>query len=402
MAHFHLVYSEEARSAFKRRVAFRIPYISRNSQSANDLIDREANNVFGGFGLLLIVVSIFILSKSNQFPGWWAAFPVFGASLLIFAGPDSWISRNLLSNPLMVFVGLISYPLYLWHWPLLAFTKIFEFGTPPLSIRFGAVVLSFLLAWLTYRFIEGPIRFGEKTWKTTTTLSVLIFIVGLVGYNAFQRKGFEFRYRTLAVTDETKNALHEPSFQDQECAKIHPEVAAAGFCRRSKQATPNVLVLGDSHAGHLHHGFAAVSASTPLSVATIAGGGCLPFFDVASHEKGEPESCLALMEKALQLVEDTASIETVVLAARGPYYLTGTGFGNALSEYKIERKLALANRPDVTDYKQIFTISLNATVKRLIDKGKHVVFVLDIPELDFDAKSCDESPIKLRKSARPV
>ena len=93
----------------------------------------------------------------------------------------------------MVFVGLISYPLYLWHWPILSFARIVEGEIPSREIRIAAVALSLLLAWLTYRLIEKPIRFGINTWIKTAALTVSLALVGYVGYNAFQREGLGFR-----------------------------------------------------------------------------------------------------------------------------------------------------------------------------------------------------------------
>lgn len=368
LAYINSEFSKVSANAIKLKLANTLNHVLRKPINAR-FTEIDANNLLGFVGLLLIIISIFILGAGQLYPGWWALIPVLGASLLIFAGPLSWVNLKILANPVMVFIGLISYPLYLWHWPLLAFARILEFGTPPVSVRFGAVALSFFLAWLTYKLIESPIRFGKKNWIKTATLCVLMFMVGFVGYNTFQRKGYEFRYRTLTLS-ESQLGMPDPTVEDQECLKAYPDFHAAGFCQRSKSSTPNVLLLGDSHAGHLYHGLAALSASTPLSVSRIVKGGCLPFFDVASHDKGEPEGCLDLMNSALQMVENTASIKTIVLATRGPLYLTGKGYGNALSEFKIDWKLSMPSHPDISDYKEIFTTAMKITINRLIEKNK--------------------------------
>ncbi|MCK9395013.1 MAG: acyltransferase [Methylobacter sp.] len=122
------------------------------------------SNLLSFGGLLLILAAIFGLSKGKLFPGWWALAPVLGAFLLILAGPTGWVNLNILANRLMVFVGLISYPLYLWHWPLLSFARIMESGKTSAIMRISIIALSFLLAWLTYRLIEKPVRFGRPSW----------------------------------------------------------------------------------------------------------------------------------------------------------------------------------------------------------------------------------------------
>ena len=83
-------------------------------------------------------------------------FPTIGTALIISAGSHAWFNRVVLSNHVLVWFGLISFPLYLWHWPLLSFAQIVESGTPPSQIRFFAVLVFIALAWLTYKFVEKP------------------------------------------------------------------------------------------------------------------------------------------------------------------------------------------------------------------------------------------------------
>ena len=130
------------------------------------------------FGLLL---------AARDFPGWWAALPALGTALLIAAGPTAWSTAGPPSRA-VVFVGLISYPLYLWHWPLLSFARVVEQGEP------GAVTMSFgcgfVLAWATYQFVEKPIRFGGLIRR----LAVPALAVSMVGWLR-RRGGVEKRDR---------------------------------------------------------------------------------------------------------------------------------------------------------------------------------------------------------------
>jgi peptidoglycan/LPS O-acetylase OafA/YrhL len=135
---------------------------------------------FSVSGLLIVFSSILLLDEYLKFPGVYALFPVVGTFLIIAAGFKSWVNYNLLSNRLIVYVGLISYPLYLWHWPLLSYAHILEAGTPDRFIRIGVVLTSFLLSWLTYILLEK--RFKSKcTLSSIVMLSGLMFIVFIVG-----------------------------------------------------------------------------------------------------------------------------------------------------------------------------------------------------------------------------
>jgi peptidoglycan/LPS O-acetylase OafA/YrhL len=98
------------------------------------------------------------LNAGMAYPGWWAIAPTLGAALLISGGPTAWVNRRLLGRRPLVAIGLISYPLYMWHWPLLSYLQITENGSPSRGLRAAAVAASFVLATLTYIVVERPIR----------------------------------------------------------------------------------------------------------------------------------------------------------------------------------------------------------------------------------------------------
>jgi hypothetical protein len=112
-------------------------------------------------GLLFIVFAVFSLNQGN-YPGPGALLPVLGAVLLIVAGPAAWVNRFILSNRHVVLVGQISYPLYLYHWPLLSYLRIIDGKPPELFQRVVAVIIAVVLAYLTFIFIEKPIRSSVK------------------------------------------------------------------------------------------------------------------------------------------------------------------------------------------------------------------------------------------------
>jgi peptidoglycan/LPS O-acetylase OafA/YrhL len=135
-------------------------------------------------GLLLIGVSVFALNREFAFPGYWALFPTVGAFLVISAGFTNWISRYVLGNRLMVGVGLISYPLYLWHWPILVFAKIVKGGLLTPTDRVTAIAASVALAFLTYRFVEYPIR-HSSTLRIPQGLAAAMAGAGALGLLIF-------------------------------------------------------------------------------------------------------------------------------------------------------------------------------------------------------------------------
>jgi peptidoglycan/LPS O-acetylase OafA/YrhL len=109
-------------------------------------------------GMALIGLSAFLYDHRTPFPGIAAVVPTLGALAVLASDEDSWFRRRVLASRTLVFIGLISYPLYLWHWPILSFEAILHSGTPQPTYRVAAVLLSLLFAVLTYRFLELPIR----------------------------------------------------------------------------------------------------------------------------------------------------------------------------------------------------------------------------------------------------
>jgi peptidoglycan/LPS O-acetylase OafA/YrhL len=132
-------------------------------------------------GLALIGAALLGLDYHTTFPGPWALLPVAGAFLIISAGAHAWPNRKILSRPEAVWIGLISYPLYMWHWPLLAYARVVAFSRPSIPVRVAAVVVSVLLAWLTYRFVERPIRAAKKSGPVVAGLIAALCLILLVG-----------------------------------------------------------------------------------------------------------------------------------------------------------------------------------------------------------------------------
>ena len=138
-------------------------------------------NILSILGLILLIYGISRINKDSSFPGAWALIPVIGSVMLIVAGPTSLVNRVLLSNKIMVWIGIISFPLYLWHWPIISFATIYKNNVPEDYIRYSAVILSIVLAWSTYHFIEHPIRFGKYSKDSVALLCGVFFMIGLLG-----------------------------------------------------------------------------------------------------------------------------------------------------------------------------------------------------------------------------
>ena len=133
--------------------------IFRNPSNSDN--QKLLKNILSFIGLVLIVVGLISIKSNGVYPGKKALIPVFGAIFIIAAGKDAFINRKLLSNKVMVFLGLISYPLYLWHWPLLSLLYICDGGIPEKHFKVIAILISLVLATITFLFIEPKLRYGK-------------------------------------------------------------------------------------------------------------------------------------------------------------------------------------------------------------------------------------------------
>lgn len=163
----------------------------------------KINNVLSLTGVALIAFGLSMINTKVIFPGWWALAPVIGTVLIIQSGKDALLNKYVLSNKLLVYIGLISFPLYLWHWVLLSFGKIIYTEGYTFGARLLLVGISFLFAWMTYQCIEKPIRYAHKTKikiEIVYTLLGLVFMMGMTIYlnNGFPNRNFAKNYSVLA------------------------------------------------------------------------------------------------------------------------------------------------------------------------------------------------------------
>ena len=270
------------------------------------------NNIKSLIGIGMILIGFTILSSSTKFPGAWALLPTVGTSLIIAAGHKAWFNRNVLSNRYLVFIGLISYPIYLWHWPLLSFARIIATGTPSRNVRVLAVITSIFLAWATYRLVERPIRKHIDSKKLTGYLSILMLAIGFIGYNSYLRNGLAFRFPKVIQEITTFHYDYKTGYRGGTCF-LDPEqdyrkFADCGF--PPKKSLSTFMIWGDSHAAHLYPGYANVYGQKVNLIQRTASA-CPPIMNL---ELSYREHCKEINDHNLDLAVK-AKPDRVILAA---------------------------------------------------------------------------------------
>jgi peptidoglycan/LPS O-acetylase OafA/YrhL len=195
----------------------------------------------------------FLLNAKQPFPGLVAVLPVLAAMTLIRVSSTVDWTKRLFSHPWMVALGKVSYPWYLWHWPLLSFAYIIESGQASAGLRLGLVLVSLLLAVFTYRLWELPLRRLPRR-LVISFLVLAMVILGLLGKNIFDRHGLErIRHKNLIQLDKASNqdfldfekqgliteAKCEKPFKFPACVPVMPAApnASVSECDRHMDAT---------------------------------------------------------------------------------------------------------------------------------------------------------------------
>lgn len=326
-------------------------------------------NALSLIGAVLISIGILVITKQRIFPGWWALLPTIGAAFIISAGSQAWLNRVVLSNRLLVWFGLISFPLYLWHWPLLSFARILASETPAFEIRIAAILISIVLAWLTYRLIETPFRVGKPSGAKTILLLVLMFVVGYVGYNCYKQDGLPFRNPTNTETYVAERI--EQQFQENCSLKF--KLIDSNHCAEISSGKDLVLIIGDSHVRHYFELLKKQITDSNFDLIAISNGGC-PF--LININTANVKDCVSKNQEVWEFIQaKKGKIKFILLA--GEY-----------STYTTPGWLADAKGKNIT-----FSEALEETLLK-IDKYR-VIFLDQIPPISFDPKKCLDRPFKI-------
>jgi hypothetical protein len=277
----------------------------------------------------------------------------------------------------MAWLGAISYPLYLVHWPLFSFARIAYLGLPPQQIRLAIALVSVPIAWLIYRFVELPIRKGVPRPTRGFVGAFVLASIVLVSLVPAMRVAFQSQ-NTLEEFDRSAN--HGFSSECVQEQNFRPLVA----CQNG--AKPRILVWGDSYAMHLVRG---IAASTNIPVAQATRPICGPMLGLApvnagNFESAKARSCLEFNEEVLNYVSSTASLQVIVLSSPFSQYL---GEGQWGERFRVMRRSRQGD--EVLEPSEDLAIdAMRTTVQRLHRMGKRVVVVARPPSAEKNVGEC--------------
>lgn len=300
-------------------------------------------NVCAFLGLALIIAALGDHFPSQEFPGKYATLPVLGTVLIIAAGSRSWLNSIILSHRWVVYVGLISFPLYMWHWPLLTFARILENGELSAYFLCVALLLTVALSIATYHFVETPIRKNpSRRGVVAVVLGTLLAICGAAGYSIYIHDGLETRYAAPSIS---------------KAVAVLPRVTNE----------KKVVLLGDSEAAVFGQGLTPIYQEKLVTFATSAwpylvGVKYRPGLVVAPGQIGT----VAATEQAMAAIVSDPLVDVVIIAHMYVIYL---------DQDQIRSYPALPGETGAMAYE----IGLRRTVKLLTSGGKKVIYLKSIP-----------------------
>jgi hypothetical protein len=246
-------------------------------------LSQRSKEALGAGGLGLIALSLFLFDASTPFPGWAALVPVIGAAALILS-EGSFVSRKTFEHRTAVNMGLISYPLYLWHWPLLVFAEQYKFKPLTDIQRALLICATFVLAWLTYKLLEVPIRSAGAVFVRPLGVAMAaLAMVTVVPSLGFVPKMPDAIAQLLATPAAgTLWRIHKCMLLDTDQNEFSPD------CADKKR--PLIAIWGDSTASALVPGFRKLQESYDFGIAQFTVSSCQPVL-------GRPSSAKLCMER---------------------------------------------------------------------------------------------------------
>ena len=299
-----------------------------------ELKGKTAKQILSFVGMLFVLIAIFTYSVETRFPGFAALLPTIGAFLIIYAAREQeTLVGTVLSWRPFVFIGKISYSLYLWHWVLIVMARYYYFL--PLSnwhILLLAIA-SFVLSSLAWKFVENPFR-NKKTFGRKFVFSAglfLMLVVGVSGYVISEFRGFPNRFEPLpeyaksvfGTNDELRDCIDRQDrlIFDKRGSDDNLKLLAGAVCHVGAGDGPvRYAVVGDSHARSLAFGISESFDNSRINGVIFYQTGCPPL--LGSYVEGN--SCIDPNKALISYLTQHSEIQTVFLVSRGAIYANGT------------------------------------------------------------------------------
>ena len=334
-------------------------------------------------GFVLVVASAFQIDKTMIFPGWVALLPCLGAAAMIHSASSENSVGRFLALPPLRFIGLLSYSLYLWHWPVFVALRMYT-AEPHLSSTSAMVgiLVSLALSIATWKFVETPFR-SQRTMSFKRVLagagavgSLCVALATVAILSAGFPDRLNERSKKLFSATKDTNPLGD------RCPRMHAIDDPA--CRfGDPNAEIDFILVGDSHAGAIRPAIEVWAKAAGRAGTIIWRGGCPTLLGAKVVPDSDANECTAHKQALLDVVEGYDGIKTVFIAGRWETAYSGIApeIGGSYRTYLIDDQNQ--ERTDEAT-KRVFENAISRAARRFEALGAKVIMIGSVPEIGFD------------------
>ncbi len=345
------------------------------SKGSKKIKNNNLNEIFVFFGLLLIFVSILLFNDEIKHPHLLTTLPIIGTCLILWFANKDLLIIKFLSFRIFIIVGLISYSLYLWHFPLFAFARITGFVEGSILNKIILIFSLFILSFLTYHFIEK--KFRNPNFKFSTVLKFcfsFIFFTFLFSYLVISNNGFKNRIPPI-LSQIVNDSDYWINFSDNKKDICLNNIEACRFYEEKKK---KLYFIGDSHMATLIKHTTQKLKNEDYNIIFSTFMHCM-YYPISIHKDDCKENHYKKLETEL-LNEKNA---TLVLLGRYPLYIENMYFDNKEGGLEKEGKIFDKNKKFLNQYSEIEKNTM-FNFKQLLKNNHKIILIYPIPEVGWD------------------
>ncbi len=350
------------------------------------LKDKYSNNeMLALLGVLLIAVSLVFLDESVPYSSLLLVVPCLATAMVIVSSHGT-RSGKWLSGKTLVFIGGISYSLYLWHWPLIAWLHNADYGLGRYTQVAILLLLTAAISYVAWRYVEEPFRQNREKFSgrfvAVLTLSFGVFCVSVGGY-IYAHSGMENRFPYWVAVKKNIEAFDFKAATGTQIAYPsaceigdNPQAILRQCAFGDLKSDERFLVLGDSHTAAWYPAFQAAAEAKHAQGVLVTLPGCPPLFGIRSYD-GAKDICAQEFDQRIGALIETRKIKKAFLVAFWSMYAEGDP-NNQPNHFISD---AETSAHDAATSKMVITRRLQDTIRRLNENGVEVVIVHSVPIL---------------------
>jgi peptidoglycan/LPS O-acetylase OafA/YrhL len=337
-------------------------------------------NIISFFGLILIIYPVLFFNKNISYGYIYTFVSVVGVSLIISFHDREILINKILTNKILVFFGLISYSLYLWHYPIFAFGRITEFFGDGVSKKL--IFLTFIFSLFTYYIIEKPFRnynfISVKKFLFLIFFSYFILLIFI---------SLSLLGKITPIRNESLKLLNTGDNTSNLSVCKNSNLNKEGHCVFNERYKKTIILIGDSHMQTLENSLLDFSNKNKFKFIIINRAACFYILDVNLFSKGKKTSCDIDYNNKVRSVVMSNNNSIVILGGRMTLYLNEDGFDNKEGYYEGKSELSFHDKDkkiiNFQERKTFIKDKYKKTLIDLIDNNHKVVLIYPIPEVGF-------------------